>query len=274
MPFHLSRQLRQPYGFVSLVGSGGNFMTDGNGTAVFTSRLLRDNRKCLGLSGEALTTVLREQLGVRRALVFDDPTNSSLEHVDLWAKFVSASTVLVAEAAPHDARAAALDAAAARLARDYHVLRVRVGPAGGAQHARCRRPLAPYLNSLILNERVYVPTLPKARAPGCAALAPDAQADAAALAVYAAALPHKEIIGVPSGPPAPWRAADALHCRAAAIPAAAPATLAMRRSRGGACATLAMNEALRAAVDGGCSREDRARGIAAECSRLRGDSSP
>ena len=97
-------------------------------------------------------------------------------------------------------------------------------------------------------------------------------ADAAALAVYAAALPHKEIIGVPSGPPAPWRAADALHCRAAAIPAAAPAT--MRRSRGGACATLAMNEALRAAVDGGCSREDRARGIAAECARLRGHSSP
>ena len=48
MPFHLSRQLRQPYGFVSLVGSGGNFMTDGNGTAVFTTRLLRDNRKCLG----------------------------------------------------------------------------------------------------------------------------------------------------------------------------------------------------------------------------------
>ena len=74
---------------------------------------------------------------------------------------------------------------------------------------------------------------------------------------------------MPSGPPAPWRAADALHCRAAAIPAAAPATLAIRRSRGGACATLAMNEALRAAVDGGCSREDRARGIAAECSRMR-----
>ena len=59
MPFHLSRQLRQPYGFVRLVGSGGNFMTDGNGTAVFTTRLLRDNRKCLGLTGEALTTVLR-----------------------------------------------------------------------------------------------------------------------------------------------------------------------------------------------------------------------
>ena len=221
------------------------------------------------LTGEALTTVLREQLGVRRALVFDDPTNSSLEHVDLWAKFVSASTVARRRGGAHDARAAALDAAAARLAREYRVLRVRVGPAAGAQHARCRRPLAPYLNSLILNERVYVPTLPKARAPGCAALAPDAQADAAALAVYAAALPHKEIIGVPSGPPSPWRAADALHCRAAAIPAAAPATLAMRRARGGACATLAMNEALRAAVDGGCSREARARGIAAECSRLR-----
>ena len=41
-----------------------------------------------------------------------------------------ASTVLVAEAVPHDARAAALDAAAARLAREYRVLRVRVGPAG------------------------------------------------------------------------------------------------------------------------------------------------
>ena len=36
-----------------------------------------------------------------------------------------------------------------------------------------------------------------------------------------------------------------------------------------AARALAMNEALRAAVDGGCSREARARGIAAECSRLR-----
>ena len=172
-PIHLARRLHRAYRLVSLVGSGGGFMTDGNGTAaVFTSRLLRGQFGTASASAAARCAdgAARAARRAHDALVFDDPTNSSLEHVDLWAKFVGASTVvLVAAAAPRDARAArARRGGRAPRAPRTACSASRVGPGGGRAHsdARRRKPLAPYLNSLLLNERVYVPTLPQATAPG------------------------------------------------------------------------------------------------------------
>ena len=124
MPLHLSRQLRQPYGFVSLVGSGGNFMTDDSGMNVRHG--CSATIESASASGEPLATVARAAGRAPRARL-RRPGQLVLEHVDLWAKFVSASTVLVAGGAARRAR---------RRARRGGRPRARLPRAAGARRTR------------------------------------------------------------------------------------------------------------------------------------------
>ena len=110
MPFHL----RQATAALRQARRARNFMTDG-----YHARLLRDNRKCLGLTGEALTGGARCASDAARLRRPDQLVARARRPVGEFERVDG----LVAEAAPQRARA--LDAVAARLARDYHVLRAR-----------------------------------------------------------------------------------------------------------------------------------------------------
>jgi agmatine/peptidylarginine deiminase len=192
-----------------LLLTGGNMMVDGAGYAAATTLLYTENAPgstvgapwhtwgqdgapAGGWEEDEVDAELLSHWGVvMRA--FDDPTGTYIEHIDCWAKFLNPTTMLISAVPAAHSRFRDYEAAAAHYAQFYTVVRVNVG-----------MDVAPYTNSLILNDRVYVPVL----GGGHAVL------DQAALAVYAENMPDiTEIIGVPGVRTAPWQPTDALHCR-------------------------------------------------------------
>ena len=189
-PAALANYFDVPIYTMDLTHVGGNYMVTGYGSAASTDRLLSFN------PSEA---VVRQQaeayLGIDDYLIFPDPQNTYIDHIDTWAKFLDVDKVLVAQADPGHPDYAALEAIADELAETpspwgwpYEVVRI---------YAPDRQP---YTNSLIVNDRVYVAT----GEPGDAAL------DAQALQTYRDAMPGYTVHGVD----APyWLSTDALHCR-------------------------------------------------------------
>lgn len=127
-----------------------------------------------------------------------DPNNEYINHVDCWAKYLSAETVLVRRVPPSHPQYDEVEAVASYL-RD-----VAITSSGGAWTlVRVDTPSdQPYTNSLILNQRVFVPIT-------------GSTYDAAALDAYRAAMPGYTIVGYTGS----WQPTDALHCRTRGIPA-------------------------------------------------------
>ena len=187
VPAALGAFLGLPVYAMPLVHTGGNYMADGRAAAASTSLVWAEN----GGDAERVRRQMADYLGVATYHVRPDPQASSIEHIDTSTKFLGADRVLLAQVPQGHPRYAAHEAAAAYYAAQtsaygtpYQVFRVQT-PAG-----------QPYANALIVNERVYVPVV-------------NAATDAAALAVYRAAMPGYDVRGIAGS----WLSTDALHCR-------------------------------------------------------------
>ena len=180
--------------------TGGNFLVDGFGRA-FSSRLMVDEN--LRIMEEAdFHEQVEELTGVDDHVILADTEAFGIQHVDCWMKLLDPETLLVKrapadhpEAAPIERNLVQLRGLRTPFGRPYRILRVDC-PRYRGDH------LPAYTNSLILNRKVLVP------------LFGQAEADAAALAVYRGALPGYEVIGFPFDG---WQDFDALHCRTRAV---------------------------------------------------------
>ncbi len=176
---------------MNLEHTGGNYMSDGRGTAASTDLVYSENP---GMTHHVVDSIIERFTG-NDYIVMADPLGEYIEHIDCWGKFLTPQTVMVLELPPSHAQHDELDAAAAYFAsltgpwgRPYTVVRVY---ATGSQA---------YTNSIILNNKVFVPISGGAY-------------DAAAIASYQAALPGYEILGFTGS----WVNTDALHCRAMGV---------------------------------------------------------
>ena len=192
VPAALAAHLGMPVYAMPVVHTGGNYMAAGRGTSASTDLVWEENGGDEALVRERM----RDYVGVGPYLVTPDPQQSYLEHIDTWAKFLDVDLVLIARVPPSHPRYAAHEAVAATYAAQtsaygtpYRVVRVDT-PDG-----------QPYTNSLVVNERVYVPVVGSAW-------------DAAALETYRAAMPGYDVRGVAGS----WLSTDALHCRVKEIP--------------------------------------------------------
>ncbi len=179
----------------SLSAQGGNFMTDGQGTAVSADP---SSDFHMQWCSDAFLGQVWDYWGIHTYHWVSYP--HTIGHIDCLAKFLSPDTILVARPPETQSRRKASDEAVAYFGRQvscygtpYHVTCVDLDP--DAEE--------PYINSLIVNRRVFVPILNHAAT------------DAAALASYRAAMPGYEVIGIPnvivkniSG----WTSWSALHC--------------------------------------------------------------
>ena len=177
---------------MDLVHTGGNYMTGSRGASASTDLVWEENSD----DPAAVRQQMLAYLGVEPYHVTIDPQDSYLKHIDTWGKFLAVDKVLIARVPPSNPRYAEHEAVAAFYAAQpspygtpFQV--VRVDTPGGE----------PYTNSLIVNERVYVPIVGSSR-------------DAAALAVYRAAMPGYDVRGIPGS----WLSTDALHCRVKEVP--------------------------------------------------------
>jgi agmatine/peptidylarginine deiminase len=196
--------------FSGLLAAGGNYMTTGDGFVASSYLVARQNEvpgpDTIDNRMEYITSQKHRFFGIDRYLVLTDPSGTYIGHIDCWAKLLDRRSVLIARS-PDPAIDKAYDGIAAEFAAlDFTVHRVLcplVDVPGDAKPTA-----APYCNSLILNDEVYVPL---------AAVGQD-KANADALDVYRAALPDHHIFGIVGKPDDPWRGTDALHCRTCGVP--------------------------------------------------------
>ncbi|MCB5265911.1 MAG: agmatine deiminase family protein [Candidatus Cloacimonetes bacterium] len=185
-----------PYYGMNIKQTGGNYMTDGINTAAQTRIAYSENSN----NQTNVNTQMQNYLGITNYHVVQDPNNTYIDHIDCWGKFLAPDKILIRSVPASHPQYNAIEATANYFAQQncawgypYRVYRVNT-----PQNQ-------PYSNSLILNKRVFVPTM-------------NSSYDAAALQVYAQALPGYEIIGVPGSAYTPWESTDALHCRTHEIP--------------------------------------------------------
>jgi agmatine/peptidylarginine deiminase len=180
------------YGTV-LEHTGGNFLYDGHGTGFSTDLVWGENP---GLTHEEIAQTMEDYLGITNYVVLPDISSTGIHHIDCWMKVLNEETILVKEVSvghPHyddlEDNVATLQTLTDCYGRPYTIVRVLCGSIGGTA-------VAAYTNSIILNNKVFVPTY-------------SISTDAAALATYEAAMPGYEVFGFDGS----WLSDDAIHCR-------------------------------------------------------------
>jgi agmatine deiminase len=179
---------------MNITHTGGNFMCDGYTMAASTDLVWEENT---AQTQTNIRTKMLNYMGIQTYHVTADPLDDYIKHVDCWGKYLDVDKILIAQVPVSDYRYADFEAVATYFSQQncswgypYQVIRV--------QEANVNQNVeTPYTNSLILNDKVFVPQTGNAL-------------DAAAITTYQQAMPGYEIIGVTSSG---WYDTDALHCR-------------------------------------------------------------
>lgn len=199
MPSKMADFLGVDYYGMSVVHTGGNYMTDGMGISASTPIVYTESWSEEGITETEVDERMLAYLGIHTYHVVDDPMDDYIDHVDCWAKFLDVDKILITQVPETDYRYDDFEAAAAYFAEQncsygypYQVYRVQAADYYDYD-------TNPYTNSLILNDKVFVPQT-------------GSTLDDDAIAVYEEAMPGYKIIGMYAGENA-WQNTDALHCR-------------------------------------------------------------
>ncbi len=199
---NMGRYLDMPVYRLPLIVEGGNFLTDGEGTMVMFNSVLYHNPD---QHEDLIKQTIRQYFGCERLLLFPALAGELTGHIDMVVKFVDVKTVLVAEAYPthrwhHDFEAIADRLASTQSATgsNYRVIRVPI-----ANTKKDDTNFYSYVNSLIVNRKVIVPTFARPLA------------DSTALSIYRQAFPDKTMLGIDFS----RHPVGAIHCQTKDIPA-------------------------------------------------------
>jgi agmatine deiminase len=196
VPVVLAQQMGIPLYGMELTTAGGNWMDDGIAVGSSTELMWTENP---AMTHQEIDTMVWDYLGISKYHVLPDPLDEYIQHIDCWGKFLDVDKVLIGQVPESDYRYAAFEFVANYFAlqtsswgNHYQVYRV---------YTPGNYPYTPYTNSLILNNKVFVPIT-------------GSQWDDEALQAYVDAMPGYEIVGVMHDT---WETTDALHCRAKGI---------------------------------------------------------
>ena len=176
---------------MDLVHCGGNYMTDGISVAASSHLVYEENSNNVNF----INRQMEDFLGVTKYHVNQDPNATYIDHIDCWGKFLSPDTIIIRSVPTSHPQYNLIEATVdyfenqmSSWGRPYKVARV---------HTPNDQP---YTNSLIVNDRVFVPIM-------------NSQWDEPALQAYRDAMPGYTVIGVLNNTNNPWLPTDALHCR-------------------------------------------------------------
>jgi agmatine deiminase len=170
---------------LDIQSEGGNLVWNRNGLCVLTSSIFDRNP---GLTEEMVARLFERNFGCTQCVILDKMEGEWTGHIDVFAKFLSDSVVLVGKLPRNDRNYRALEDAVLAFKRagesagtPFEVIRVTFPPAykimGFVPVYRS------YTNSLILNDKVLVPLY-------------GAEEDSAAMKVYQEAMPGHRVIGI------------------------------------------------------------------------------
>lgn len=203
VPKKLANYFNYPYSKMSITHTGGNLMQDGRGTAFSDDLVVSEN------DGDETNVVnqMKTYTGTDRYVITIDPQGDYIAHIDCWAKIVAPDKIIVAKLPKSNNRYQYYEQVATELGNTkciygYNYKIYRVEEPGGDT-------VAPYTNSLIANNHVYMP------------LGENSTYNQNALNVYKEALPGYEVVGIEGFNSSNRNAflnTDALHCRTHEVP--------------------------------------------------------
>ena len=177
---------------MDLEATGGNYMSDGRGIAISTRLTLNENP---GFTTAEIDSIMNAYLGIEQFHWLSYIESGGIHHIDCWAKFLSPEKILLREVPVGHAVYTALESNYTYLSsitnsygRPYEIVRVYT-PNN-----------EPYTNSIIINDKVFVPQYGTAW-------------DDDALQTYRDAMPGYEVLGYTGS----WLSDDAIHCRAMGV---------------------------------------------------------
>ena len=201
IPSKLASYFSIDYSLMDLVHTGGNLMQDGRGTAFSDDLVISENNNN--------ETKVREQMkqytGTDNYVITIDPQGDYIAHIDCWAKIVAVDKIIVAQVPKSNPQYEEYESVANLLANTkcaygYNYKIYRIEEPGGDI-------IAPYTNSLIANNNVYVP------------MGEDETYNTKALNLYKSVLPGYTVTGVYSSSGYnSFLNTDALHCRTHEVP--------------------------------------------------------
>ena len=203
VPSKLATYFNMPYSYMDLVHTGGNLMQDGRGTAFSDDLVLLENSN----NKEKVLSKMKEFTGTDNYVITIDPQGDYIAHIDCWGKIVAPDKIIVARLPQSNPRYRYYEQVATQLGNlkcvyGYNYRIYRIDEPGGDT-------VAPYTNSLIANNHVYMP------------LGENASYNEAALQVYRDALPGYTVHGMEGFSYDNWNCflnTDALHCRTHEVP--------------------------------------------------------
>ena len=182
-----------PYYYMQLEHSGGNYMTDSQGISISTDLVWSENTE---YSHEEIDEIVNDYLGITTYHVVPDALGQYIKHIDCWAKYLSPDTIMIIEVSSSHSNYDEIEDAVEYFENQtscygtpYRIERVYTHMS------------EPYINCLILNDKVLVPIT-------------GSQWDDEAIESYQNAMPGYEVLGFTGS----WQSTDALHCRAKGIP--------------------------------------------------------
>ena len=203
-PLKVANHMGVPYYSADFVATGGNYMTDGTGISAATHIAYTENNECNTNNQSSVPLppcayvddIMDEYYGIDTFHVVADPNGEYIDHIDCWGKYLSPSKVLIRSVPTSNNQYQEIEEVAnyfaSTLTSDgipWQVYRVYT-PSN-----------QPYTNSLILNDKVFVPMM-------------NSGWDDDAIEVYQEAMPGYEVLGFTGS----WESTDALHCRVKGIP--------------------------------------------------------
>ncbi len=196
IPIEMAEYLDVDLYGMDLFTAGGNYMTTGMGIAASTDLIWEENTNYTTVE---IADFINDYLGNSNYEVTIDPLGEAIKHIDCWGKYLSPGKILIGQVPETDNRYDDYEYVANYFAntlssygKPYEVYRV---------YTPGTYPYTPYTNSLILNNKVFVPLT-------------GSQWDDEAIESYEEAMPGYDIIGINH---TGWLNTDALHCRTKGI---------------------------------------------------------
>ena len=203
VPRKLATYFNMPYSKMLITHTGGNLMQDGKGTAFSDDLVISENSN----NETRVRNLMKQYTGTDNYVITIDPQGDYIAHIDCWGKIIAPDKIVVAKLPTSNPRYEYYEQVATELGNlkcsyGYNYKIYRLEEPGGDI-------IAPYTNSLILNNHLYMP------------LGENETYNKKALEVYRNALPGYEVIGIEGfdfDENNCFLNTDALHCRTHEVP--------------------------------------------------------
>lgn len=185
-----------------LVHTGGNYMSDGVGTA-FSSQLVLDENT--DKTEAQIDTIMKQFMGIKRYIKMETLPYDGIHHIDMHMKLLDEETLLVGEYATGEADGPQIEANIAYVTANYNsyfntpykIVRIVQPPDNGGSYPDNNGDYYTYTNAVIINKTIIVPTFGN-------------QYDTTALRIYRENMPGYKVYGIPCADII--QQSGALHC--------------------------------------------------------------